>query len=54
VSIPALGPTQPHMQRLFPRGKCGRGVKLTTHLRLVQRLRICGGTPPLPQNVFMA
>lgn len=26
---------------LFPRGKSGRGVKLTIHLRLVPKFRIC-------------
>jgi len=31
----------------------GRGVKLTTHLYLVLKLRMCGATPPLPY-VFMA
>jgi len=28
-------------------------VKLITHLHLVQRLRMHGATPPLPQYVFM-
>jgi hypothetical protein len=30
----------------------GMGVKLTTHLHLVPRSRMCGAVPPLP-NVFM-
>jgi hypothetical protein len=32
-------------------------MKLTTHLHLVPRLKMCGAIPPLhctPQNVFMA
>jgi len=28
-------------------------VKLTTHLYLVQRSRMRGAIPPLPQHVFM-
>jgi hypothetical protein len=32
---------------LFPRGFSGRGVKLTTHLHLVPRLRLHGVIPPL-------
>jgi len=33
---------------------CGRGVKLITHLLLIQRLRMLGYIPPLLQYVFMA
>jgi hypothetical protein len=33
---------------LLPRGQSGPVVKLTTHLHLVLRLRICGVVPPLP------
>jgi len=29
------------------------GMKLTTHLHLVQRSRIGGAIPPLPQYAFM-
>jgi hypothetical protein len=29
-------------------------VKLTTHLHLVPRSRMCGAIPPLPQYAFMA
>jgi len=29
-------------------------VKVTTHLHLVPRSRICGAIPPLPQYAFMA
>jgi len=28
-------------------------VKLTTHLRLVPMLRMCGAMPPLPQHTYM-
>jgi len=37
----------------FPREQSGRGVKLTTHLHQVRRLRMCGAIPPLPQYAFM-
>jgi hypothetical protein len=36
----------------FP-GVKGWGMKLTTHLHLVSRSRMCGTIPPLP-HVFMA
>jgi hypothetical protein len=36
------------------RGKRGRGVKLTTRLHLVPRLRMCGVIHPLPQYSFIA
>jgi len=51
VSRPALGPTQPPIQwvpGILSRGYSGRGVKLTTHLHLVLRLRMRGAIPPLP------
>jgi len=32
---------------LFPRGKSGRGPKLTTHLHPVPKLRMRGAIPPL-------
>jgi hypothetical protein len=32
---------------LLPRGQSGRGVKLTTHLRLMPRSRQCGSMHPL-------
>jgi hypothetical protein len=35
-------------------GRSGWGMKVTTHLHLVLRLRICGVIIPLPQYVFMA
>jgi hypothetical protein len=35
-------------------GVSGRGVKLTTHLHLVPRSRMCGAIPPLPHYVCMA
>jgi hypothetical protein len=39
---------------LFAWGQSGRGVKLTTHLHVVSRLRMDATIPPLPQYVFMA
>jgi len=36
-------------QGLFPWGQKGRGVKLITHLKLVQRPSMRGATPLLPQ-----
>jgi len=39
---------------LVSNGYQGRGVKLTTHLHLVPRLRLCGATHSLPQYAFMA
>jgi hypothetical protein len=36
----------------FPRGQSARGVKLTTHVLLVQRSRMNGTVPPPPQYVF--
>jgi hypothetical protein len=30
------------------------GLKLTTHIHLVSRLRMRGNVPPLPQCIFMA
>jgi len=35
---------------LLPWGQIGRVVKLTTHLQLVPRLRMCGDIPPLPHT----
>jgi hypothetical protein len=40
-------------QRLFRRGYSGRGVKLTTHLHLVPRLRMRRAIHPHPQYVFI-
>jgi hypothetical protein len=57
ASRPALGPTQLPIQWVpgtLPRGQSGRGVMMTTHLHLVQRSRMRGAIPPLPQNVFIA
>jgi len=41
-------------QELFPGDKAAGGVKLTTHLHLVQRLRMRGAMSLLPQYFFMA
>jgi hypothetical protein len=35
---------------IFLREQNGRGVKLTTHLLLEPRLRMCGAMPPLPHK----
>jgi hypothetical protein len=41
VSTPALGKKHPVIQMaFFPRGKSGLGVKMSTELHLVPRLRI--------------
>jgi hypothetical protein len=40
-------------QRFSKPRKSGRGVKLTTHLHLVPRLRMRGAVPPLSQYVLM-
>jgi len=37
---------------VFLSGLNGRGVKLTTHLHLVPRLRMNGATPPHPLYTF--
>lgn len=37
-----------HQNGLFPQEKSGRDVRLTTHLRIVPRLRMGGTTHPLP------
>jgi hypothetical protein len=42
------------LQRLFPWGQSGRGVKLTTHFHLIPTSRMRGAIPPLPQYAFMA
>jgi len=45
-----LRPIQPPVRGPFPQGKPsgGGGGKLTTHLQLMQRLRMRGATSPLP------
>jgi len=39
LSRPALGSTQPPIQRVFPWGQSGRGVALNTDPHLAQRLK---------------
>ena len=39
---------------LFRGDECDGGIKLTTHLRLVPRLRMTGTTPLFPTHAFMA
>jgi hypothetical protein len=48
ASRPTLGPIQPPV-RCVP-GALSPGVKLTTHLHLVLRLRIHGAVPSLPHT----
>jgi hypothetical protein len=50
MSRQALGPAQPHKvyQGFFPLESSNHGVKFTTHLQLVSRLRMCGAVPLLP------
>jgi hypothetical protein len=54
ASRPALGPTQPPIQRvqsvLSPGRKCGRGAKLTTHPQIVPSYRL----PPIYPSSSMA
>jgi hypothetical protein len=60
VSRPTLGPTQSPIQwvpgalSLGGGGLSDWGMKLTTHLHLMPKLRIGGAIPPLPEYVFMA
>jgi len=56
VSRLALGPTQLPIQWYWGLlwGVSGWGMKLTTHLQLVPRLRMHGAMLPLPQHIFMA
>jgi len=48
VSRPALGPTQPPIQ-VVP-GALTPGVRLTSHIHLVPRLRMRGAVPALPHT----
>jgi hypothetical protein len=53
----ALGSTQPAtlwVPGAFSLGLKRTSMKLTTHLHLAQRLRMCEAIPPLPQYSFMA
>jgi hypothetical protein len=58
VSRPALGPTQPPVQRvpgvLSPVVKRGRGVTLTTHLHLIPRSRMSRSYTSSPPSASMA
>jgi hypothetical protein len=54
TSTPALRPTQPPIQWVLSRRKSDRGVKLVTHLHLVQRLRMSGAVPLFLLYAFMA
>jgi hypothetical protein len=56
ASRPALGPIQPPVQwvrRALSLGVKRSGRKLTTHLRLVPRLRMSAAIPPLILFVFI-
>jgi hypothetical protein len=46
MSRPVLGRAQPPV--LFVLGKVAKGMKLTTHVHLVPRLRMSGAVPLLP------
>jgi hypothetical protein len=53
---PALGPTQPPIQRVpvvLPPGIKRLGLILTTHLHLVPKVKNSGAIPPLPPHVFV-
>jgi hypothetical protein len=53
----ALGPIQPPIQWVLGALSLGvkwPGMKLTTHLHIVPRSRMCGAIPPFPQYVFLA
>jgi hypothetical protein len=52
MPILVLGPTQTPIQWVL--GALSLGLKLTTQLHLLPRLRIHGATPPLSQYVFTA
>jgi hypothetical protein len=54
TSTLALGPTQPPIQWVPEALSLGQVMKLTTHLHLAPRSRICGAIPPLPQYAFIA
>jgi hypothetical protein len=47
MSILAVRSTQPVGTGVLPSEYSGRGVKLTTHLHLVPKLRMCGAIPQL-------
>ena len=54
IARPVLGPTQPPLQWV-PRSflaKSGWGVQLTTHMHLLQRLRMTGAITLLPLHAF--
>ena len=47
TSTPVLGSTLNGYRRFFPRGLSAQSVRLTTHLHIVPKLRMCGATPHL-------
>jgi hypothetical protein len=55
VSRPAVGSTQPHIHwvpgSLYP-GINRTGMKLTTHLHLVSKMRMFGTMPPFPMRLY--
>jgi hypothetical protein len=44
----------PHPDQFWGSPKSNQGMKLTSHLYLVLRLRMCGAISPLTQYIFMA
>jgi hypothetical protein len=57
LSRPTLKSTQSVIQLVagaFSSGKAGRGMKMTTHLRLLPELRMLGGMPSLHHNIFVS
>ena len=57
ISRPTLRPTQPPIQQvqcLAPHGRSGWGVRMTTHLHLMRRLRMSAAIHPFPLHNLMA
>jgi hypothetical protein len=56
ASILALGSTHPPIQwvlGILPQGCSGQGMKLTSHLHLVPRFRVCGATPTFTPQLHL-